>query len=102
MPPETQLLPTISAKVPLQVERNVLSTLESVPLENMWKCPIFSYHCYSYFYFYLMATSHQICSMDTYEKELSRKQAAWASKKYCGHRVLPETIMRELVKANIV
>jgi hypothetical protein len=40
--------------------------------------------------------------MDAYEKELSRTQAAWASKKYCGHHVLPETIMRELVKANIV
>jgi hypothetical protein len=40
--------------------------------------------------------------MDAYEKELSGKQAAWASRKYRGHRVLPETIMRELAKANIV
>jgi hypothetical protein len=32
------------------LERNVLSALESVPLENMRKCAIFSYHCYSYFF----------------------------------------------------
>jgi hypothetical protein len=40
--------------------------------------------------------------MDTYEEEHSGKQAAWASKKYRGHCVLPESIMRELAKASIV
>ena len=40
--------------------------------------------------------------MDAYAKGLSGKQAAWASKKYRGHRVLPETILNELEKANIL
>ena len=39
--------------------------------------------------------------MDAYEKGLNGKQAAWASKKYRGHRVLPESIMRELFEAGI-
>ena len=39
--------------------------------------------------------------MDAYEKGLSGKQAAWASKKYRGHYVLPETIHNEL-KDNIL
>jgi hypothetical protein len=34
--------------------------------------------------------------MDAYEKHLSGKQAAWAAKKYHGHRVLPESILSEL------
>jgi len=34
--------------------------------------------------------------MDGYQKELNGKQVAWARKKYCGHRVLPEGIMNEL------
>ena len=40
--------------------------------------------------------------MDAYEKGLSGKQAAWASKKYRGHRVLPDTILNELEKANVL
>ena len=40
--------------------------------------------------------------MDAYEKGLSGKQAAWASKKYRGHRVLPETILNELENAKIL
>jgi hypothetical protein len=32
---------------------------------------------------------------------LNGKQAAWASKKYRGHRVLPESIMRDLEEAKI-
>ena len=40
--------------------------------------------------------------MDAYEKGLSGKQAAWVSKKYRGHRVLPETILNELEKANVL
>jgi hypothetical protein len=40
--------------------------------------------------------------MDAYQKGLNGKQAVWASKKYRGHRVLPESIMMELEKANVV
>lgn len=34
--------------------------------------------------------------MDAYRRGLGGKQAAWASKKYRGHRVLPEKILEEL------
>jgi hypothetical protein len=40
--------------------------------------------------------------MDGYRRGLNGKQAAWASKKYRGHRVLPESIMQELDKAAII
>jgi hypothetical protein len=39
--------------------------------------------------------------MDAYRKGLNGKQAAWASKKYRGHRVIPMTIMEDLDKAGI-
>ena len=39
--------------------------------------------------------------MDAYYRKLNGKQAAWASKKYRGHRVLPESLMDEILKANI-
>ncbi|KAG0693813.1 hypothetical protein DFH29DRAFT_815965 [Suillus ampliporus] len=39
--------------------------------------------------------------MDAYKKGLTGKQAAWASKKYRGHRVLPHTILAELEKAGL-
>ena len=34
--------------------------------------------------------------LDAYRKRLSGKQAAWAAKKYRGHRVLPDSIFSEL------
>jgi hypothetical protein len=40
--------------------------------------------------------------MDAYEKGLNGKQAAWASKKFRGHRVLPESIFRDLNEPNII
>jgi hypothetical protein len=39
--------------------------------------------------------------MDAYYKGLNGKQAAWAGKKYRGHRVLPETLLNDLEKANL-
>ncbi|OAX31650.1 hypothetical protein K503DRAFT_698454 [Rhizopogon vinicolor AM-OR11-026] len=39
--------------------------------------------------------------MDAYEKGLNRNQAAWASKKYRGHRVLPESILRDFDRAHM-
>ena len=39
--------------------------------------------------------------MDAYQKGLNGRQAAWASKKYRGHQVLPDSIIEELDKANI-
>jgi hypothetical protein len=39
--------------------------------------------------------------MDAYRKKLTGNQAAWANKKYRGHRKIPESIYRELEKAGI-
>lgn len=39
--------------------------------------------------------------MDAYRRGLSGKQAAWASKKYRGHRMLPNTILEELDQEGI-
>ena len=38
---------------------------------------------------------------NTYQKGLTGKQAAWATKKYRGHRVLPDSILVELEEAKI-
>jgi len=40
--------------------------------------------------------------MDAYMKGLNGQQAAWAARKYKGHCVLPESLMDDLEKANIV
>jgi len=40
--------------------------------------------------------------MDAYNRGLNGRQAAWASKKFRGHRVLPESIMNDLHDAKIV
>lgn len=34
--------------------------------------------------------------VDAYAKGLDGKEAVWATKKYKGHRVLPNSIMQEL------
>ncbi len=34
--------------------------------------------------------------MDAYRQGLTGEQAAWANRKYHGHRVLPKTILAEL------
>jgi hypothetical protein len=39
--------------------------------------------------------------MDAYRKGLNGKQAAWAAKKYRGHRMIPDTILQDLEKANV-
>jgi hypothetical protein len=40
--------------------------------------------------------------MDAYEQGLNGQQAAWAVRKYCGHHVIPASIMDELEKAGVV
>lgn len=40
--------------------------------------------------------------MDGYRRGLDGKQAAWANKKYHGHRVLPAGILKDLEKAGLV
>jgi hypothetical protein len=40
--------------------------------------------------------------MDAYRKGLNGKQAAWAAKKYRGHRMIPDSILEDLEKAKII
>ncbi|KAH7930139.1 hypothetical protein BV22DRAFT_1079400 [Leucogyrophana mollusca] len=58
------------------LERNVLDALRAVPLQTMRKFAIRSRRF-----------------IDAYQKGLNGKQAAWAVKKYRGHRVLPDSIL---------
>lgn len=46
-------------------------------------------------------TTRAMRFQDAYRKELNGKQAAWACKKYRGHRTLPMGILEELSKAGI-
>jgi hypothetical protein len=39
--------------------------------------------------------------MDAYNWGLTGKQAAWAGKKYHGHRVLPESLMADMETDNM-
>ncbi|KAJ6610922.1 hypothetical protein B0H10DRAFT_2224629 [Mycena sp. CBHHK59/15] len=58
------------------LERNMNGALDSVPLKSMQK---------------FARRSDRF--MDAYHKGLDGVQAVWASKRYCGHRVLPKNIM---------
>ena len=40
--------------------------------------------------------------MDAYSRSLNGIQAAWAARKYCSHRTLPENLMTELENAHIL
>ncbi|KAG2153086.1 uncharacterized protein EDB93DRAFT_1239874 [Suillus bovinus] len=67
-------LPTSSKEIDL--EQNVVESLDSVPLLAIrW------------------FSTRSLRFMDAYRQGLNGKQAAWALKKYHGHRTLPETIM---------
>src|SRR6266540_1544157 len=68
-----------------QLEKNVLNAIEAVPLTSMRK----------------FATRSRRF-MDAYARGLNGRQAAWAARKYRGHRVLPEGILEELDKEHIV
>ncbi|KAF8306894.1 hypothetical protein DL93DRAFT_2043508, partial [Clavulina sp. PMI_390] len=63
---------------------NALASLDAVPLESIRR-----------FFNRSARFTH------AYEKGLTGSQAAWAAKKYRGHRVLPDRIMHELEKAEI-
>ncbi|KDQ11231.1 hypothetical protein BOTBODRAFT_162994 [Botryobasidium botryosum FD-172 SS1] len=66
------------------LERNVLAALEAIPIDAIRRF-----------------SNRSLRFMDAYRKGLNGKQAAWASKKYRGHRVLPERIFEELAKAKM-
>ena len=67
------------------LESNALKALGSVPLESMRR---FANRSYRF--------------MDAYSRGLNGRQAAWAARKYRGHRVLPHSLMVDLENAHIV
>ncbi|KIK73501.1 hypothetical protein PAXRUDRAFT_123796, partial [Paxillus rubicundulus Ve08.2h10] len=64
------------------LERNVIAALAAIPLTTMRRFAMRSRRF-----------------MAAYKCGLNGAQAAWAVKKYHGHRVLPETLMADLDKA---
>lgn len=68
-----------------QLEENTMSALESIPISMMRK---------------FFNRSQRF--MDAYLRGLNGRQAAWASRKYRGHRVLPASILDDLEQAHIV
>ena len=67
------------------LEANTLRSLESIPLPMMRK----------------FATRSRRF-LDAYDRGLNGKQAAWAARKYRGHRVLPLDIMEELGREGLI
>jgi hypothetical protein len=67
------------------LERNAITALDSIPLAMMRKF-----------------ANRSLRFMNAYERGLNGRQAAWASRKYRGHRVLPNDIMEELGEKGII
>jgi hypothetical protein len=67
------------------LETNTLRSLESIPLPMMRKFATRSWRF-----------------LDAYDRGLNGKQAAWAARKYRGHRVLPQNLMDELGKEGLI
>ncbi|KIL55567.1 hypothetical protein M378DRAFT_188659 [Amanita muscaria Koide BX008] len=65
------------------LKRNALAALDAIPLESMRRF-----------------ANRSRRFIDAYDKGLNGQQAAWAARKYRGHRVLPETLMNDLQKAS--
>ncbi|KAG2029280.1 hypothetical protein BDR03DRAFT_881230, partial [Suillus americanus] len=73
-----QLPPSLSEAV---LKQNVIDSLDAVPLETMF-------------------VTRSLRFMDAYRKGLNGKKAAFAAKKYHGHRTLPLTIFDDLAELN--
>ncbi|KDN39039.1 hypothetical protein RSAG8_09075, partial [Rhizoctonia solani AG-8 WAC10335] len=71
------------AKREADVRLNRMKSLESVPLESIRRF-----------------WNRSLRFIDAYRCGLNGQQAAWAAKKYRGHRVLPADIMREIEELN--
>jgi hypothetical protein len=94
------------------LEKNLLSALESVPMTTMRRCVSFtlvhplgvraSWPVKSDLIRIINRYARRSQKfMHAYHHGLTGKQAAWASRKYHGHRVLPESLMDDLIKAKI-
>ncbi|KIJ33887.1 hypothetical protein M422DRAFT_182735 [Sphaerobolus stellatus SS14] len=67
-----------------EMEKNIRESLDKVDTEKMRRF-----------------ASRSARFMDAYQRGLTGSQAAWANKKYHGHRVLPNSILEDLEKARI-
>ena len=67
------------------LEKFALAALDSIPLASMRR-----------------SANRSRRFLDAYGHGLSGSQAAWAARKYRGHRVLPETLMDDLEKAHVI
>ena len=76
------LLPPSSKEEVL--ERNVLASLKEVLLISTRRF-----------------ATRSLRFMDAYHKGLNGRQAAWAAKKYRGHRVIPEVILQDLIPVDV-
>jgi len=84
------------------LEHNMLESLESIPIDCIRRCVP---SCLSISVLTEISlvrfSTRSLRFMDGYQRGLNGKEATWASKKYCGHRILPESIMADLVKAGV-
>ena len=89
------------------MEKYVVKSLDSIPLESMRRYGAVSLHCFKQlgltlsivFGFRYGIRARRF--IDAYDKGLNGKQAAWAGKKYHSHRVLPESLLKDLDEADI-
>lgn len=78
------------------LERNLVAALESVPLESMRKYVSLSFYLiHQYLTDISRFSTRSSRFMDAYEKGLNGKLAAWAAKKYPGHRFIPEKFLAD-------
>jgi hypothetical protein len=66
------------------LQRNALEALEAIPIDTMRRF-----------------ANRSSRFMDAYSRGLNGRQAAWAARKYRGHRILPATIMDEVERAHV-
>ncbi|KIJ31295.1 hypothetical protein M422DRAFT_267104 [Sphaerobolus stellatus SS14] len=69
----------------MEMEANVLTSLDDIPLQQIRRY-----------------AGRSAKFMDAYIKGLNGAQAAWAARKYHGHRVLPENVMAQFDEAHNV
>ena len=84
------------------LEMNALAALDAVPLDCMHRWAVFSLDLFWILILRCRFSNRSQKFMDAYAQGLNGWQAAWATRKYKGHRMLPETIMNEIENANIV
>lgn len=86
------------------LHQNVINALDMVTLTEMRRYMIFYYSITNMYLIHLFPrfSRRSVRFMDAYRRGLNAKQAAWANKKYRGHRVLPESIMKDLDEANMI